>query len=93
MDDKQFAVKLENGKKGVNGSPSVGPIYRNLLAKDKFPPLDSDLKTTWDVFRYFKILVFVTLLLIIIIKVSNAYYYIILKYAGIRLRSIRIITC
>ncbi|KAJ0449824.1 putative long-chain-fatty-acid--CoA ligase [Helianthus annuus] len=49
--DKQFAVKVENGQKGVNGEPSVGPIYRNLLAKDGFPPLDSDLKTTWDVFR------------------------------------------
>lgn len=49
--DKQFAVKVEGGKKGVNGEASVGPIYRNLLAKDGFPPLDSDLKTTWDVFR------------------------------------------
>ncbi|CAH1447542.1 unnamed protein product [Lactuca virosa] len=49
--DKQFAVKVEDGRKGVDGEPSVGPIYRNLLAKDGFPPLDADLKTTWDVFR------------------------------------------
>ncbi|KVH94530.1 AMP-binding, conserved site-containing protein [Cynara cardunculus var. scolymus] len=49
--DKQFAVKVEDGRKGVDGDPSVGPIYRNLLAKDGFPSLDSDLKTTWDVFR------------------------------------------
>lgn len=49
--DKQFAVKVEDGRKGVDGEPSVGPIYRNLLAKDGSPPLDTDLKTTWDVFR------------------------------------------
>lgn len=49
--DKQFAVKVEEGRKGVDGEPSVGPVYRNLLAKDGFPPLDADLKTTWDVFR------------------------------------------
>ncbi|KAI3679081.1 hypothetical protein L6452_38389 [Arctium lappa] len=48
---KQFAVKVEDGRKGVDGDPSVGPNYRNLLAKDGFPPLDSDLKTTWEVFR------------------------------------------
>ncbi|XP_071716378.1 long chain acyl-CoA synthetase 1-like isoform X2 [Rutidosis leptorrhynchoides] len=49
--DKQFAVIVKNGIKGVNGEPSVGPIYRNLLAKDDFPPLEFDLKSTWDVFR------------------------------------------
>ena len=47
----QFAVTVEEGRKGVDGEPSVGPIYRNLLAKDGFPPLDAELKTTWDVFR------------------------------------------
>lgn len=49
--DKQFAVKVEEGRKGVNGEPSIGPVYRNPLAKDGFPPLDFGLKTTWDVFR------------------------------------------
>lgn len=45
--EKQFAVKVENGTKG---DPSVGPVYRNLLSKQSFPPLGSQFKTTWDVF-------------------------------------------
>lgn len=48
-DDNLFAVKVENGRKG---DPSVGPVYRNLLAKQSFPSLDSHFKTTWDVFRF-----------------------------------------
>lgn len=54
--DKQFSVKVEeSGRKGAGGhDPSVGPVYRNLLAKHCFPPLDdSHLNTTWDVFRYY----------------------------------------
>lgn len=47
-----FAVKTEDGRKGQDGQPSVGPVYRNPLAKDGFPPLDPELSTTWDVFRY-----------------------------------------
>ncbi|XP_071738348.1 long chain acyl-CoA synthetase 1-like [Rutidosis leptorrhynchoides] len=49
--DKQFAVIVKDGIKGVNGKPSIGPVYRNLLAKDDFPPVEFDLKSTWDVFR------------------------------------------
>lgn len=45
-----FAVKTEEGRKGQDGQPSVGPVYRNPLAKDGFPPLDPGLSTTWDVF-------------------------------------------
>ncbi|CAH1420167.1 unnamed protein product, partial [Lactuca virosa] len=51
--DKQFSVKVEEcGRKGAGGhDPSVGPVYRNLLAKHGFPPIDdSHLNTTWDVF-------------------------------------------
>lgn len=47
-----FAVKTEEGRKGQDGQPSVGPVYRNPLAKDGFPPLDPGLSTTWDIFRY-----------------------------------------
>lgn len=47
-----FAVKTEEGRKGQDGQPSVGPVYRNPLAKDGFPPLDPGLSTTWDVFWY-----------------------------------------
>nr|XP_043635458.1 long chain acyl-CoA synthetase 1-like [Erigeron canadensis] len=49
--DKKFAVIVEEGKKGVNGEPSIGPVYRNLLSKDGFPPLDTNLESTWEVFK------------------------------------------
>ncbi|XP_013623403.1 PREDICTED: long chain acyl-CoA synthetase 1 isoform X5 [Brassica oleracea var. oleracea] len=48
---KFFAAKLEEGVKGGNGKPSVGPVYRNLLSEKGFPPMDSDITTAWDVFR------------------------------------------
>uniref|UniRef100_A0A5B6ZVT6 Long-chain-fatty-acid--CoA ligase n=2 Tax=Davidia involucrata TaxID=16924 RepID=A0A5B6ZVT6_DAVIN len=48
---KLFAVKVEEGREDVDGKPSVGPVYRNLLAKNDFPPPDSDLNTAWDAFR------------------------------------------
>uniref|UniRef100_A0A5B6ZS97 Putative long chain acyl-CoA synthetase 1 n=1 Tax=Davidia involucrata TaxID=16924 RepID=A0A5B6ZS97_DAVIN len=48
---KMFAVKVEDGREGRDGNPSTGPVYRNLLAKNQFPPIDSDLNTTWDIFR------------------------------------------
>lgn len=51
--DKEITVKVEDGRKGAgDGDPSVGPIYRNVLAKQSFPPLDPNFKTAWDVFRY-----------------------------------------
>lgn len=49
---KSFAAKVEEGREGKNGKLSVGPVYRNLLAKDQFPPSDPDLTTAWDIFRY-----------------------------------------
>lgn len=48
---KIFAAKVEEGREGENGKPSVGPVYRSLLSKNKFPPLDPDLSTAWDIFR------------------------------------------
>ncbi|CAN6979310.1 unnamed protein product [Brassica oleracea var. botrytis] len=47
---KFFAAKLEEGVKGGNGKPSVGPVYRNLLSEKGFPPMVSDITTAWDVF-------------------------------------------
>ncbi|XP_061366195.1 long chain acyl-CoA synthetase 1-like [Gastrolobium bilobum] len=44
---KSFAAKVEEGR---DGKPSVGPVYRNLLSKNEFPPLDPDLSTAWDIF-------------------------------------------
>ena len=48
---KIFSAKVEDGRKGKDGKPSVGPVYRNLLAKNEFPPPDPDVYTTWDIFR------------------------------------------
>ncbi|KAG2326062.1 hypothetical protein Bca52824_008790 [Brassica carinata] len=47
---KSFAAKVEEGVKGQNGKPSVGPVYRNLLSEKGFPPIDSDITTAWDIF-------------------------------------------
>lgn len=49
---KCFAAKVEEGVKGEDGKPTVGPVYRNLLSEKGFPPRDSDITTTWDIFRY-----------------------------------------
>ncbi|VFQ73854.1 unnamed protein product [Cuscuta campestris] len=46
-----FAVKVEEGREGHGGQPSVGPVYRNLLAKDEFPPADPYLSTAWELLR------------------------------------------
>ncbi|KAF6993580.1 hypothetical protein CFC21_010454 [Triticum aestivum] len=46
-----FTIQVEDGKPGKDGRPAVGPVFRNILAKDGFPPLDPDMRTSWDVFR------------------------------------------
>ncbi|XP_073066241.1 long chain acyl-CoA synthetase 1-like isoform X1 [Primulina eburnea] len=48
---KKFAVKVEEGREGRDGKPSVGPVYRNLLAEDAFPSIDPDMSTAWQIFR------------------------------------------
>ncbi|XP_065860283.1 long chain acyl-CoA synthetase 1-like [Euphorbia lathyris] len=47
---KLFAAQVEEGKEGKDGNLSVGPVYRNLLSKDEFPPPDPSMTTTWDLF-------------------------------------------
>ncbi|KAF7818112.1 long chain acyl-CoA synthetase 1 [Senna tora] len=47
---KLFAAKVEEGREGENGKPSVGPVYRSLLSKNGFPPMDPHLTTAWDIF-------------------------------------------
>ncbi|RLN28391.1 long chain acyl-CoA synthetase 1 [Panicum miliaceum] len=46
-----FTIKVEDGKPGKGGHPAVGPVFRSVLAKDGFPQLEPDMKTSWDVFR------------------------------------------
>ncbi|XP_010518417.1 PREDICTED: long chain acyl-CoA synthetase 1 isoform X1 [Camelina sativa] len=47
---RSFAAKVEEGVKGIDGKPSVGPVYRNLLSEKGFPPMDSEITTAWDIF-------------------------------------------
>lgn len=47
---KYYNCKVEEGKEAANGKPSVGPVYRSILAKDGFPPPPSGIDTCWDVF-------------------------------------------
>ncbi|KAH6823911.1 AMP-dependent synthetase and ligase family protein [Perilla frutescens var. hirtella] len=48
---KNFAVKVEEGKEGRDGEPSVGPVYRNILSEHGYPPIDPKSTTVWDIFR------------------------------------------
>ncbi|OMO82171.1 AMP-dependent synthetase/ligase [Corchorus olitorius] len=47
---KVFSVKVEDEREGKDGKPSVGPVYRNLLAKNGYPLPDSDMTTAWTLF-------------------------------------------
>ncbi|EOA33728.1 hypothetical protein CARUB_v10019918mg [Capsella rubella] len=52
MAKSQYIVEVEKGKEGVDGgSPSVGPVYRSIYAKDGFPEPADDLVSAWDIFR------------------------------------------
>ncbi|GMH02287.1 hypothetical protein Nepgr_004126 [Nepenthes gracilis] len=48
---QRFSVEVEGGREGQDGGPAVGPVYRNILAKNGFPPLAPELNTAWDSFR------------------------------------------
>lgn len=49
---KSFSVQVESGREGQDGRPAVGPIYRNVLSKNEFPPPHPQLSTAWDSFRF-----------------------------------------
>ncbi|GAB4841801.1 Long-chain-fatty-acid--CoA ligase 2 (Long-chain acyl-CoA synthetase 2) (Fatty acid activator 2) [Ancistrocladus abbreviatus] len=48
---QSYSVEVESGREGRDGRPAVGPVYRNILAKNDFPPPDPELNTAWDSFR------------------------------------------
>lgn len=52
MAQKMFVVQVEEAKKPGGGRPSVGPIYRNVLAKDGFRPPAAGIESCWDMFRW-----------------------------------------
>ncbi|BBG98578.1 AMP-dependent synthetase and ligase family protein [Prunus dulcis] len=47
---KIFSVPVEEGREGQDGKPSVGPVYRNLLSQNAFPPPDRQISSSWDLF-------------------------------------------
>lgn len=47
----KYLVEVENCREGTTGSPSVGPAYRSVFAKDGFPPPVPGVNSCWDVFR------------------------------------------
>lgn len=49
---KMFAVEVEQGRERGDGQPAVGPVYRNLMSQHAFPPIDPQLSTAWEIFRY-----------------------------------------
>ncbi|KAH9620815.1 hypothetical protein KSS87_015122 [Heliosperma pusillum] len=51
MAEKKYVVEVEKAKKAKNGKPSIGPVYRSVVAKDGFPSLLSGMETCWDIFR------------------------------------------
>lgn len=51
MAQKTFVVEVEKAKKAANRRPSVGPVYRNALAKDGFRPPAKGIESCWDIFR------------------------------------------
>lgn len=51
---KIFSVAVEEGREGEDGKPSLGPVYRNLLAQNDFPPPDRQINSSWDLFRCFQ---------------------------------------
>ncbi|KZV21900.1 long chain acyl-CoA synthetase 4-like [Dorcoceras hygrometricum] len=46
----KFIVEIEKAKEGEDGKPSIGPVYRNVLAKDGVIPLPQELDCCWDIF-------------------------------------------
>ncbi|XP_010473705.1 PREDICTED: long chain acyl-CoA synthetase 3-like [Camelina sativa] len=52
MAASRYIIEVEKGQEGVDGgSPSVGPVYRSIYAKDGFPEPADDLVSAWDIFR------------------------------------------
>ncbi|XP_010430575.1 PREDICTED: long chain acyl-CoA synthetase 3 [Camelina sativa] len=52
MATSRYIIEVEKGKEGVDGgTPSVGPVYRSIYAKDGFPEPADDLVSAWDIFR------------------------------------------
>lgn len=47
----KYLVEVEKGVEACDGTPSLGPTYRSLFAKDGFPKPEDGMNTCWDIFR------------------------------------------
>ncbi|GMH22646.1 hypothetical protein Nepgr_024489 [Nepenthes gracilis] len=50
MAQERYIIEIEPSKPGVDGRPSIGPVYRNIEAKNGFRQLPEGIETCWDVF-------------------------------------------
>ncbi|GAB4857552.1 Long chain acyl-CoA synthetase 4 [Ancistrocladus abbreviatus] len=51
MSQRKYIVEIEPSKPAKDGKPSIGPVYRNIFAKDGFPQVPEGMETCWDIFR------------------------------------------
>ncbi|KAK3037311.1 hypothetical protein RJ639_032073 [Escallonia herrerae] len=51
MGQMKYVVEIEKAKEATGDRPSVGPVYRNVLAKDGFRPPVEGIESCWDIFR------------------------------------------
>ncbi|KAK9067946.1 hypothetical protein SSX86_012057 [Deinandra increscens subsp. villosa] len=51
MSPNKFIVEVEPAVPAKDGMPSMGPVYRSVIAKDGFPPPAPGLESCWDIFR------------------------------------------
>ncbi|KAK3026600.1 hypothetical protein RJ639_041620, partial [Escallonia herrerae] len=51
MAQMKYVVEIEKAKEATGDRQSVGPVYRNVLAKDGFRPPVEGIESCWDIFR------------------------------------------
>ena len=51
QEEAVYTVKVEGGKEGADGRPSVGPVYRGIYAEDGLVGLEPGMESPWQFFR------------------------------------------
>ncbi|KAL5987161.1 eukaryotic long-chain fatty acid CoA synthetase (LC-FACS) [Asimina triloba] len=47
-----YTVKVEESRPSIGDTPSAGPVYRNIYAKDGLLELPEGMNCPWEFFRY-----------------------------------------
>ncbi|KAH1080324.1 hypothetical protein J1N35_020085 [Gossypium stocksii] len=50
-EEKNFIIKVEEGKAATDERPSIGPVYRSCFAENGFPAPIPGMESCWDIFR------------------------------------------